>query len=113
THCHGYDRRRGQFRRRIGTGLASCRGPAAVFGEGSRTQSSCVIGKRHRAAHRLSRPSLPQGKIALTHSSRPSKETAMNEQQYKKIQSGQGFIAALDQSGGSTPKALKLYGIQE
>ena len=37
----------------------------------------------------------------------------MNEQQYKKVQSGNGFIAALDQSGGSTPKALKLYGIQE
>ena len=31
----------------------------------------------------------------------------------KKAQSGAGFIAALDQSGGSTPKALKLYGIPE
>ncbi|MEO5774140.1 MAG: fructose bisphosphate aldolase [Sphingomicrobium sp.] len=30
-----------------------------------------------------------------------------------KMQSGQGFIAALDQSGGSTPKALKGYGIEE
>jgi len=30
-----------------------------------------------------------------------------------KIRSGQGFIAALDQSGGSTPKALRLYGIEE
>jgi fructose-bisphosphate aldolase class I len=30
-----------------------------------------------------------------------------------KIQSGEGFIAALDQSGGSTPKALKGYGIEE
>ena len=30
-----------------------------------------------------------------------------------KITSGQVFIAALDQSGGSTPKALKLYGIAE
>ena len=30
-----------------------------------------------------------------------------------KIRAGQGFIAALDQSGGSTPKALKLYGIPE
>ena len=27
--------------------------------------------------------------------------------------SGKGFIAALDQSGGSTPKALRLYGIEE
>ncbi len=30
-----------------------------------------------------------------------------------RMQSGQGFIAALDQSGGSTPKALRLYGIDE
>ena len=31
----------------------------------------------------------------------------------EKIKAGKGFIAALDQSGGSTPKALKLYGIEE
>ena len=37
----------------------------------------------------------------------------MNQQQYDKVKSGQGFVAALDQSGGSTPKALKLYGISE
>ena len=37
----------------------------------------------------------------------------MNEDQYTKAKSGAGFIAALDQSGGSTPKALKLYGISE
>ena len=37
----------------------------------------------------------------------------MNEDQYTKAKSGAGFIAALDQSGGSTPKALKLYGIAE
>ena len=30
-----------------------------------------------------------------------------------KVRTGQGFIAALDQSGGSTPKALKLYGVEE
>ena len=36
-----------------------------------------------------------------------------NQQMLEKIQQGQGFIAALDQSGGSTPKALKLYGIDE
>ena len=35
----------------------------------------------------------------------------MDREQYEKIQRGEGFIAALDQSGGSTPKALKLYGI--
>jgi fructose-bisphosphate aldolase class I len=33
--------------------------------------------------------------------------------QIEQMQSGEGFIAALDQSGGSTPKALKLYGISE
>lgn len=37
----------------------------------------------------------------------------MNEEQLKKMRDGAGFIAALDQSGGSTPKALKLYGIPE
>ncbi len=33
--------------------------------------------------------------------------------QAAKIEAGQGFVAALDQSGGSTPKALKLYGVEE
>jgi fructose-bisphosphate aldolase, class I len=37
----------------------------------------------------------------------------VNEEQRNVMASGQGFIAALDQSGGSTPKALKLYGIPE
>lgn len=37
----------------------------------------------------------------------------MNEQQLDKVKSGKGFIAALDQSGGSTPKALKAYGVPE
>ena len=37
----------------------------------------------------------------------------MNTDQFNKAQHGAGFIAALDQSGGSTPKALKLYGIPE
>lgn len=37
----------------------------------------------------------------------------MNEAQLSKIKTAQGFIAALDQSGGSTPKALRLYGIDE
>jgi fructose-bisphosphate aldolase class I len=37
----------------------------------------------------------------------------MNQQQLEKVRLGDGFIAALDQSGGSTPKALKLYGIGE
>jgi fructose-bisphosphate aldolase class I len=37
----------------------------------------------------------------------------VNEAQFEKIRTGNGFIAALDQSGGSTPKALRLYGIPE
>jgi fructose-bisphosphate aldolase, class I len=37
----------------------------------------------------------------------------MNREQFDKIREGNGFIAALDQSGGSTPKALKLYGVGE
>ncbi len=37
----------------------------------------------------------------------------LSEQQLQKIQNQLGFIAALDQSGGSTPKALGLYGIGE
>ena len=37
----------------------------------------------------------------------------MNAEQLERMRSGKGFIAALDQSGGSTPKALRLYGIEE
>ena len=37
----------------------------------------------------------------------------MNQEQLEKVRGGKGFIAALDQSGGSTPKALKLYGVGE
>ena len=37
----------------------------------------------------------------------------MNTEQLEKIATGSGFIAALDQSGGSTPKALKAYGVEE
>jgi fructose-bisphosphate aldolase, class I len=41
------------------------------------------------------------------------KSIAVNEEQLQKIKTDPGFVAALDQSGGSTPKALRLYGIQE
>ena len=37
----------------------------------------------------------------------------MNNEQFDRIKNGKGFIAALDQSGGSTPKALKAYGVSE
>jgi fructose-bisphosphate aldolase class I len=48
-------------------------------------------------------PSITAGEACVT----------VHQQQLHRIASGQGFIAALDQSGGSTPKALKLYGIEE
>jgi fructose-bisphosphate aldolase, class I len=41
------------------------------------------------------------------------KSIGLKEQQLQKMKSHPGFIAALDQSGGSTPKALALYGIKE
>jgi fructose-bisphosphate aldolase, class I len=37
----------------------------------------------------------------------------VNTAQYEKVRAGRGFFAALDQSGGSTPKALAEYGIEE
>jgi fructose-bisphosphate aldolase class I len=37
----------------------------------------------------------------------------MNQTQFDKVKNGKGFIAALDQSGGSTPKALANYGVPE
>ena len=37
----------------------------------------------------------------------------MKQEQLERMAKGKGFIAALDQSGGSTPKALRLYGIAE
>jgi len=41
------------------------------------------------------------------------KSIDLNQEQLQKMKSHPGFIAALDQSGGSTPKALALYGIKE
>ncbi|WP_406644907.1 fructose bisphosphate aldolase [Aliisedimentitalea scapharcae] len=42
-----------------------------------------------------------------------AKDASIQQQQFDRIASGKGFIAALDQSGGSTPKALALYGVME
>src|ERR1700757_4114924 len=39
--------------------------------------------------------------------------SSVKEQQQRKIKTQPGFIAALDQSGGSTPKALRAYGIKD
>src|SRR5215469_8198093 len=41
------------------------------------------------------------------------KSIDLNEQQLEQMKAHPGFIAALDQSGGSTPGALRLYGIKE
>src|SRR5215470_11533158 len=41
------------------------------------------------------------------------KNPGVNEQQLQQMQTHPGFIAALDQSGGSTPNGLRLYGIKE
>src|SRR6266404_2850550 len=41
------------------------------------------------------------------------KTLGINEQQQQQMKTHRGFIAALDQSGGSTPSALRLYGIKE
>jgi fructose-bisphosphate aldolase, class I len=41
------------------------------------------------------------------------KNSEFNKQQFEKMRTHPGFIAALDQSGGSTPGALRLYGIKE
>jgi fructose-bisphosphate aldolase class I len=41
------------------------------------------------------------------------KTLSVNQQQQQQMKTGRGFIAALDQSGGSTPGALKAYGIKE
>src|ERR1700745_3517485 len=41
------------------------------------------------------------------------KSIGLNEQQLQQMKSHPGFMAALDQNGGSTPKALSLYGIKE
>jgi fructose-bisphosphate aldolase, class I len=43
----------------------------------------------------------------------PVNSPPVNKDQFDKVRQGRGFIAALDQSGGSTPKALRLYGIDE
>jgi fructose-bisphosphate aldolase, class I len=41
------------------------------------------------------------------------KSIDLNEEQLQQMKTHPGFIAALDQSGGSTPGALRLYGIKE
>src|SRR5215469_3410487 len=42
-----------------------------------------------------------------------SRDATVNSEQLEKMNHGRGFVAALDQSGGSTPKALAEYGVPE
>src|SRR5262245_61534916 len=51
--------------------------------------------------------------LCYRHERRVMNPTGLKEQQQRKIKTQSGFIAALDQSGGSTPKALRAYGIKE
>jgi fructose-bisphosphate aldolase, class I len=51
--------------------------------------------------------------LGLKRQSPTTEGSHVNDEQRNVMASGRGFIAALDQSGGSTPKALKLYGIEE
>ena len=67
-----------------------------------------AAGHRRSRARDTGRPPLCNAPMRLA-----SVDGRMNEQQFQKVQSGHGFIAALDQSGGSTPKALAQYGIDE
>ena len=59
--------------------------------------------------HLVTSPVLPDG----SRRSPLATVVSVNDDMLNKVRTGQGFIAALDQSGGSTPKALKLYGIEE
>jgi hypothetical protein len=60
---------------------------------------------------------LTLSRLKITHSydslSLETKMPTTYEQMYEKMLYAPGFVAALDQSGGSTPKALKLYGIPD
>ena len=54
------------------------------------------------------------GRVVHTYALMKDREVKMQDpKMLEKVATAPGFIAALDQSGGSTPKALKGYGIQE
>src|SRR5690625_2927947 len=70
-----------------------------LAGSGSRSVGRRLIRRRRRATT-----------FALP---LQTKVPSMNPEMLEKITSGQGFIAALDQSGGSTPRALRQYGVAD
>jgi len=64
-------------------------------------------------SHPAGTASPPRGTIPVPDATQEPPTVSIDQEQKNRIASGQGFIAALDQSGGSTPKALKLYGVDE
>src|SRR5690606_21358842 len=66
-------------------------------------------GPGRRGSGRPSHAGMLAGRTTASH----DQGASMNQQQYEKVRDAAGFIAALDQSGGSTPKALRLYGIPD
>lgn len=72
-----------------------------------------VLAAADRAAARLYDAAARQPETDTLATRTETRSAPVNLQQADRMTSGRGFIAALDQSGGSTPKALKLYGIDE
>src|SRR5262249_36841089 len=105
--------------RPVGRGAGQGAGPA--HHPGARGQGGAAA--RPRQLHERSHPALPdaEGSRAMTSkvssvSNAPKdratrSETARFQEQLDKMKTHPGFIAALDQSGGSTPHALEAYGI--
>src|SRR5206468_3048095 len=70
----------------------------------------------HQMRSRIITSDLKGGRFQALPPSNSNRGTNMNMNQSEmalKLEKGDGFIAALDQSGGSTPKALKGYGVEE
>ncbi len=70
--------------------------------------SNVALRARDRGGHHRSAPS----SIVIGIPPPTSTNETMNDLQRAKVRDDDGFIAALDQSGGSTPKALSLYGVE-
>src|SRR5262245_19942118 len=85
--------------RRVGKGTGA--------GDHSRARKPGDSEARARQLHEQPDRALPENERCAVNT------TGLKEQQRRKIKTQAGFLAALDQSGGSTPKALANYGIQE
>src|ERR1700744_5373536 len=83
------------------------------IGQGARPTNHSRIGKREgtqtkaRQFNQQPHPPLPKNERS------PMNLPKLRDQYLRKIRTQPGFLAALDQSGGSTPKALVAYGIKE